>query len=458
MKKHLTKIVTTIGPSSENKNTLKEFLHKGVTCFRFNFSHGTHNDQLKKVQLARELTKQTNIPVTLLFDTKGPEIRTHSFKNNVTIKENSKVKIHMNEIVGDENNFSVSFANLINDVKINTLVLVDDGKLSLKVTKKDNNNKIIETVALNTHSVASRRGINLPNVNISLPFLSEKDKNDLIFCCEQKFDWIAASFVNSVDDIKQMRNFINKYNGQNIKICSKIESMFAIENLESIVMESDGIMVARGDLGVEIPYYCVPKAQLQLIKLCRKYNKPVIVATGMLETMIDNIKPSRAEVSDIYFASYFGASSTMLSGESANSPHPTEAVDAMANILNTENHDRLNKNLYLNSCNTNYNESNSNQSKCYINDKNIVELAKKVNCENYDAVIFKNSNYSFIQQFATLRTKAYSFVIEENMYKNYYGFTYGTYKLCVDKNLSNDTLIKKLETTYNFEFKKVLVY
>ena len=304
-----------------------------MSCMRINFSHGEYPEHQKKIDLLREIEKEENICVPIMLDTKGPEIRTHEFKDGkATIKDKSIVRICMHEVLGDETKFSVTFDKLYDDLNVGNIVKLDDGKLELKIIDKDKENKELVCKALNTHTIKNRRGVNIPGIHLSLPFISEKDKNDLIFGCKNDVDFISASFIRSPEDVRKIREILVENNKPGIKIISKIENQEALTCLDEIIKESDGIMIARGDLGVEIPAEDVPIIQRKLIKKCRELGKPVITATQMLDSMTSNPNPTRAEVSDVYNAVLDGTGCTMLSGESAQGDYPYESVSYMAKI------------------------------------------------------------------------------------------------------------------------------
>lgn len=331
--KRNTKIVCTIGPASDNKETLIKLIKAGMSCMRINFSHGEYPEHQKKIDLLREIEKEENICVPIMLDTKGPEIRTHEFKDGkATIKDKSIVRICMHEVLGDETKFSVTFDKLYDDLNVGNIVKLDDGKLELEIIDKDKENKELVCRALNTHTIKNRRGVNIPGIHLSLPFISEKDKNDLIFGCKNDVDFVSASFIRSPEDVRKIREILVENNKPGIKIISKIENQEALTCLDEIIKESDGIMIARGDLGVEIPAEDVPIIQRKLIKKCRELGKPVITATQMLDSMTFNPNPTRAEVSDVATAVTESSDCVMLSGESANGLYPIEACSMQAKI------------------------------------------------------------------------------------------------------------------------------
>ena len=329
-----TKIVCTIGPSSQDKPVMKKLLESGMTCMRMNFSHGSHEEHMKKINTLREICREENLIIPICLDTKGPEIRTSQFEGGfATFKKGEMTRIYMGvEKLGTKDAFGVTYKNLYSDVKPGSILRLDDGNLELIVRDKDEKTREIIAEVMNDHTCKDRRGVNCPNVHLSMPYLSAQDKDDLIFGCQQHVDLISASFVRDVQDIKDMRTLLDSNGGKNILIISKVENTEAIDNLDSIIQASDGIMVARGDLGVEIPAEQVPTYQRYMIDKCRKYGKPVITATQMLDSMIHNPFPTRAEVSDVTCAIEEGSDAVMLSGESANGQYPVESVEMQAKI------------------------------------------------------------------------------------------------------------------------------
>lgn len=359
-----TKITATLGPAvtgklftledfnnpnnkdkiAKAKENLGKLFDAGVNVVRFNFSHGDHEEQIIRLTLVREVAKEKGINISTMLDTKGPEIRVYKMAEKETeIKVGTKVTIStIKKEIGSDNLFSVTDStqtyNMAKDVHVGNTIFVDDGKLDLEVTSVDVDNGIIETIAKNTWVLRENKRINLPDANYSIPFMSEKDRNDILFAIENKFDYIAASFVNSADDVKQIKKILKENGGENIQIISKIETMSGIKALDEIISESDSIMVARGDLGLEVPYYDVPTHEKYIIKDCRHKGKTVIVATQMLDSLETKIQPTRAEVTDVFFAVERGTDCTMLSGETANGLYPDNAVNVMAKIdMSSEN-------------------------------------------------------------------------------------------------------------------------
>ncbi|MFD3155748.1 pyruvate kinase [Haloimpatiens sp. FM7330] len=327
-----TKIVCTIGPASDSREMLSKLIEAGLNASRHNFSHGDHAEHKMRMDLVKELRKQYNKPIAIVLDTKGPEIRTGNFKDGaVELEEGQKFTIVSGEeVIGDKTICSVTYDDLCKDVKIGDTILIDDGLVGLQV-ENINGNKI-ECVVKNSGEIGNHKGINVPGVSINLPALTEKDKADLLFGIEQDIDMIAASFIRKASDVLEIRKLLAQNGGNDIKIFSKIESQEGVNNIDDIIKFSDGIMVARGDLGVEIPTEEVPVVQKMIIEKCNKIGKPVITATQMLDSMIRNPRPTRAEASDVANAILDGTDAIMLSGETAKGKWAEEAVTTMAKI------------------------------------------------------------------------------------------------------------------------------
>ena len=329
-----TKIITTIGPSSENIDMLRKFFDAGMTTIRLNFSHGTYEEHKKRILNARELMKEKQQPISIMLDTKGPEVRIGKVQNDaLQINENAFVTIfasrHYFQKELGKNELSISY-DISKDLNVGKIILVDDGKLQLEVIEIKP--QVVLTKALNSHIVKTNKRVNLPGTNFTMPFLSKKDDQDIRFGIKNGIDFIAASFVNNKSQIEEIRQILKEEKAEHIQIFSKIESQYAVDNFDEILEATDGVMIARGDLGLEIPYYDVPVVQKMIIRKMRNAGKPVIVATQMLDSMEKSPSPTRAEVTDVYFATELGADATMLSGESAAGKFPEEAVHAMASI------------------------------------------------------------------------------------------------------------------------------
>lgn len=327
-----TKIVCTIGPASESPKIFKELVKNGLNVARLNFSHGDHEEHGKRVKVIKEVREELKLPVALLLDTKGPEIRTGKFKDpEVDLEEGQKFIVTTRDVLGDNTICNVSYSGLPKDVGPGNSILIDDGLIELEVIKILNDTDI-ECTVKNPGTVKNNKGVNVPGVQINLPAVTEKDKNDIIFGINMDIDFIAASFVRKAADVLAIRRILEENNAEHIHIISKIENQEGVDNLEEIIEVSDGIMVARGDLGVEIPTEDMPLVQKRMIELCNKAGKPVITATQMLDSMIRNPRPTRAEVTDVANAILDGTDAIMLSGETAAGKYPIEAVRMMATI------------------------------------------------------------------------------------------------------------------------------
>ena len=323
-----TKVICTLGPAVYSEETLRELILAGMNCARFNFSHGTHESHLATLVRLRRVRDELGAPVATMLDTKGPEIRIKSFAGGpVTLVKDQDFTLTTEDVPGDEHQVSVTYENLHNELAPGCRVLVDDGLVELQVQKIEGR-RILCTVD-NGGVLSNNKSINIPDVHIQLPSLTEKDKEDLKFAVEQDYDFIAASFVRKASDVEDIRACLREYGGESIRIISKIENREGVENLDAIIAASDGIMVARGDLGVEIPAHEVPILQKKMIKAGTRAGLPVITATQMLDSMIRNPRPTRAEVSDVANAVFDGTSCVMLSGETASGKYPIEALKTM---------------------------------------------------------------------------------------------------------------------------------
>lgn len=328
-----TKIVCTIGPSSDTYETCKQLYEAGMNCMRCNFSHGTYDEHLQKLLIAEKLEKEDGIIMPVMLDTKGPEIRTGDFEGGqAKIQTDDIIRISMVEILGNSSKFSVNYPGLFKDIKIGDRIKLDDGNLTLIVIDKDEEKSEIITKSQNHHIIKNKRGVNCPDTEIKMDYISKKDREDIIWGCQNRFSFIAASFVRSAEDVQEIRNLLLENNRPDIKIISKIENPIAVKNIDSIIEVSDGIMVARGDLGVEIPAEEVPVVQKELIRKCKLAGKPVITATQMLDSMKTNPSPTRAEVSDVANAVLESTDCVMLSAESANGEYPVLAAATQSKI------------------------------------------------------------------------------------------------------------------------------
>ncbi len=325
-----TKIVCTIGPASESEEMLEKLIKAGMDVARFNFSHGSHEEQGAKYERLINVRKKLKLPVATLLDTKGPEIRLRDFKNGKEeLTKGQKFTLTTKDIPGDNKIVSITYANLPNDVKVGGTILIDDGLIELKIDEIKGED--IFCTVLNGGKVSNRKGVNVPGANLTMPFISEQDRKDIIFGCQKGFNYIALSFTRTAADVLEVRKILDEQRAK-IKIIAKIENMQGINNLDEILAVSDGIMVARGDLGVEVPLEQIPMLQKTMIKKGEVAGKIVITATQMLESMINNPRPTRAETTDVANAIYDGTSAIMLSGESAAGNYPAEAVATMSKI------------------------------------------------------------------------------------------------------------------------------
>ena len=328
-----TKMVCTIGPKSESKEMMAKLVDAGMNVIRCNFSHGDHAEQGKRFATIREINAEKGTHVGILLDTRGPEIRTHLFENGgVNLDAGQSVTISMTEVLGTKEKFSINYPGLINDIQVDGTILVDDGNVELTITAIDTKAGNIICTVKNDAFIKDRRGINVPGVKLNMEFLDEKDRADIVFGCEQEVDFVAASFVRRAEDVAAIRAIFAEHGNTHTQIISKIENQEGVDNLDEIIEASDGVMVARGDMGVEVPAEEVPMIQKEMIAKSNVAGKVVITATHMLESMQENPRPTRAEVSDVANAVLDGTDAVMLSGESAAGKYPLESVETMARI------------------------------------------------------------------------------------------------------------------------------
>ena len=333
-----TKIICTLGPATDNPQTLEKMIEAGMDVARFNFSHGAYEDHEKRLKEVLAVREKLNAPVATLLDTKGPEVRLGDFENpdGVTINHGDKFTLTTKKCMGNEKKSYVNYEGLPNDVKPGTVILINDGLISMKVDSVKGAD--IHCTVIDGGLLTNHKGVNVPGVDLNMPYLSERDMNDLKFGASHDFDFIAASFVRSATDVTILRNFVEAIGWKDVKIISKIENTQGVDNIDDIIAASDGIMVARGDMGVEIDFQRIPAIQKMIIRKVYDAGKIVVTATQMLESMITNPRPTRAEITDVANAIYDGTSAIMLSGESAVGNHPVEAVQTMTSIaLTTEN-------------------------------------------------------------------------------------------------------------------------
>ena len=334
-----TKIICTMGPNTNDEALMRKLVQNGMDIARFNFSHGDHEEQKGRMDMLKKIREEENKPIAILLDTKGPEIRTGVLKDGkkVQLEAGETFTLTTDEIVGDSKIVSITYKGLVEDVKAGSTILIDDGLIELKVKDKKGNNINCEIV--NGGELGEKKGVNVPNVAIRLPAITDKDRDDLKFGVEQGVDFIAASFVRNAECILEIKSFLRECKAPYIPVIAKIENFEAIKNIDEIIRCADGIMVARGDLGVEIPAEEVPYLQKTIIQKCNDNFKPVITATQMLDSMMRNPRPTRAEVTDVANAVYDGTDAVMLSGETAQGKYPLEALQMMVHIIeNTEEH------------------------------------------------------------------------------------------------------------------------
>lgn len=326
-----TKIICTIGPSCQDEETLTQMCLAGMNVARLNFSHGTHEEHQQKIDLIKKVREKLHLPIAIMLDTKGPEYRIKTFKNkSIVLKDGDTFTFTTDDIIGDQNRVSVNYDHLVDDLEVGDTIMVNNGLVIFTVEKLQGHDAICKVVA--GGEISDRKSMNFPNKVLNHEFLSQADKDDLLFGIKNDVDFVAASFVSNKEDVASMRKFLNDNGGEDIDIIAKIENRSGVDKIDEICQVCDGIMIARGDLGVEIPFIEVPTVQKFLIKKCRLLGKRVITATEMLESMIRNPRPTRAEINDVANAVYDGSSSVMLSGETASGKYPVLAVKNMAQI------------------------------------------------------------------------------------------------------------------------------
>jgi len=340
-----TKIICTLGPASRDPAVMEEMLRSGMNVARINFSHGSYEEHKKTIEDFRRVRDSLELPAAVMLDTKGPEIRTGTFKSGKAhLKEGEKFTLVTDDIIGDETRVSISYKELPSQVQKGNRILIDDGKIELEIVHTTETE--IECIVIGGGEISDRKSINIPNVHLDYPYLSEQDKADLRFGVELDVDFIAASFVRSKEDVIAIRNYLDYHGGYNIKIISKIENAEGVNNFDDILYHSDGIMVARGDMGVEIEFEKLPGIQKRFIKKCYRQGKMIITATQMLESMVHYLTPTRAEISDVANAVFDGTSGIMLSGETAVGEHPAHVVRTMAKIAEQAESDAFEMDSY----------------------------------------------------------------------------------------------------------------
>ena len=326
-----TKIICTLGPATDKEGIMEALIREGMNVARFNFSHGTHEEQKNRLEKLKTLRRQFDRPIAALLDTKGPEIRIGCFKDHrITLEEGQKFTLVNDETEGTQEQVTISYKDLYKDVKPGDSILIDDGLVGMEVVEISD--KDIVCIVKNGGDISDHKGVNVPGVELKMPFISQKDREDLLFGIQEDFDFVAASFTRTADDVKEMRKLLNDNGGRDIHIIAKIENQQGVDNIDAIIEEADGIMIARGDMGVEIPLEHVPIIQQKIIEKVYEAGKVVITATQMLDSMMIHPRPTRAETTDVVNAIYQGTSAIMLSGETAAGKYPVEALKMMVKI------------------------------------------------------------------------------------------------------------------------------
>lgn len=430
-----TKIVCTIGPSSEKPEILEELIKNGMNVARLNFSHGTHEEHLEKIKTIRKVRRKLNVPVAIMLDTKGPEIRTGNFDvDEVYLKPNDTFTLTTRDIIGNANIVSVSYKGLPNDVEVGSIIYIDDGLVQLEVTEIKDGTEVV-CKALNNGILSNHKGVNLPGSKTNLPSITPKDVDDIKFGIENDIDFIAASFVRKKEDVYDIRRVLEDHGGENIKIISKIESQEGVDNLDEIIEASDGIMVARGDLGVEIKTELIPIVQKQIIRKVNMASKPVITATQMLDSMIRNPRPTRAETTDVANAIIDGTDCVMLSGETAGGKYPVEAVNTMRNIcITTELSDDFNKNVYETDISTINNITNAIA-------KNTCDIAKELDAKAIISCTSSGNTSRVLSKFKP-KTNIVAATITEKVARQL-SVVWGVYPVVIQEAKETDELIER---------------
>ena len=431
-----TKIVATLGPASSSVEVIKEMYAKGLNVCRLNFSHGDHSIHEENIKRVKQVNDDLNANIAILADLQGPKLRVGAMENEgCEIKNGNKIIFTNKECVGTSEKVFMTYQNFARDVNPGELILIDDGKLAVRV---ESSNGEDEVVAVVEHGgvLKSKKGVNLPNTKISLPSLTEKDRKDLAYILTQDVEWIALSFVRSAKDIIELRELI-KAAGKNLKIIAKIEKPEAIDDIDGIVNETDAIMVARGDLGIEVPYQDVPLLQKMMVKKCLKASKPIIVATQMMESMIDGITPSRAEVNDVANAVMDGADAVMLSGETSVGKHPGLVIETMSNIVKkVEEYDDIYNHNYM----PIYREER------FVSDNictSAVNLAKSVNAR---AIITMTVSGYTACKISSQRPRAFTYVYTSNRaILNMLNLVWGVQAFYYDDSSSTDKNIDDIK-------------
>lgn len=434
-----TKIVATIGPASSSEEMLAKLIHAGVDVFRVNFSHGSHEQHLTSINAIKKVRAELNANIGMLADLQGPKIRLGLVENNeIWLEKGEKITITTQECLGTAQKVYLTYKDFPKDVKIGELILCDDGKIQLMALETDFDSNVLCEVVVGG-VLSSKKGVNLPNTKVSIPSLTEKDLFDLDFILKHEIEWVGLSFVRSEADIHELKAIINSKNSFT-KVIAKIEKPEAVKDIDAIIMATDGVMVARGDLGVEMPLYKLPIIQKQIIKKCMSHAKPVIVATQMMESMINSPTPTRAEVSDVANSVMDGADAVMLSGETSVGQYPVEVIQQMQNIINE-----------VESTNYNYNRKVEKlvadpSSERYVSDAILYCAAKLASGTQAKATIGITQTGYASMKIASYRPKAYTFAFTSNRkIINQLSLIWGVTAFYYDKNVTTDETIADLK-------------
>ena len=433
-----TKIVATLGPASSSVEVIKEMHDKGLNVCRLNFSHGDHSVHEENIKHVKQVNNEINSNIAILADLQGPKLRVGEMENGgCEIISGEKIVFTNKECIGSSKKVFMTYQNFAKDVNPGELILIDDGKLAVKVQHSNGNDEVIAVVE-HGGILKSNKGVNLPNTKISLPSLTKKDREDLDYILTQDVEWIALSFVRSAKDIVELRNLIQDA-GKNLKIIAKIEKPEAIDDIDNIVNEADAIMVARGDLGIEVPYQDVPLLQKMMVKKCLKASKPIIVATQMMESMIDGITPSRAEVNDVANAVMDGADAVMLSGETSVGKHPGLVIETMTNIVKkVEEYDDIYNHDYL----PIYREER------FVSDNICVSAVTLAESVDAKAIITMTVSGYTARKISSQRSRAFTYVYTSNRaILNMLNLVWGVQAFYYDNSSSTDNNINDIKTS-----------
>ncbi|MDR2836621.1 MAG: pyruvate kinase [Bacteroidales bacterium] len=401
-----TKIVATLGPATCENEVLKKMILSGLDVFRLNFSHGEYSEKEKCISMIRELENELSVNVAIIVDLQGPKIRIGKVENEpVLLNDDDIINFSSSEDNNSNNTYYISYQNFANDVKVGEFILIDDGKLKLEILSIDLFNQFVSAKVVHGGFLYSNKGVNLPNTETSLPSLTEKDKNDVLFALNHDIDFIALSFVRKAEDISELREYIHKFK-KDIKIIAKIEKPDAVVNIDKIIDVSDGVMVARGDLGVEMDFDKVPVIQKQIVSKCIQKACPVIIATQMMESMIEQFRPTRAEANDVANSVNDGADALMLSGETSVGKYPVETIQAMQSIINYTEENR--KIYYKSYCSNPSSNSFLQEALC----NNACTLAQQTGAKAI--ITFTNSGYT-AREISSHRPKANIFAFTANL-------------------------------------------